>query len=245
MADFVAKPPKRKNALNNPKLRLSAPNPQAKGIYASLAWDLYQNNPRLVVDTKDPNLSSPENSYGRITAALDPVVFGIFLQNLQDSIASDKAVKFKVENYNHEFSNGQRSQEIVHLTDLWVGKDAEGQVFVSVVSKKGDQWPVIKFVFGPSDQRYHKFFKGDGTQFSKAELSVYAARAYYVLLSTVMASVMDTHYYEAPPNPNWKKGGGGNFGSGGNRPYVGGGGGYNKPTAAAPAADDGDSDIPF
>lgn len=239
MSDFQ-KPVRKKNALNNAKLRLSAPNPNAKGVYSNLSWDIYQNNPRIVVDTRDPNLSSPENGYGRIQAALDPLVFGVFLNFMKEAIASPSAVKFKIENYSFEYTNGQRAQEASHTSDVWVGKDAEGQMFLTVVSKKSGNWPVIKFIFGPSDQRWHKFFHGDGTPISKAELSVYAAKSYAEWLPLLTASVMDTHYYEAPPNTAWKNkqgggGGGGNYG----------GGGQSKPPAPSGGGDIGENDLPF
>lgn len=240
MSDFQ-KPKRVKHALNNPKLRISAPNPAVKGVYSTLAFDVYQNNPRIVVDTKDPSLANPDNGYGRITAALDPTVFGVFLEFLDKSIKSDGATKFKIENYGFEYVNGQRSQEAAHLSDVWVGKEADGTVFISVISKKPG-FPTIKFPFGLSDQRWHKIYHGDGTQFTKAELSEKAAAAYLRLLTNLVPNVLDTHYYDAPPNTNWKnKGNGGGYG--GNRGGNGGGGGYNKPAPAA--ADLGDDDLPF
>ena len=249
------KPPRKKNAFNNPKIRLSAPNPMMKtGPWATLGFDFIQNNPRVVVDTKDPNLSGQENGYGRITAPLDPVVFMILIEGIQAAIQAKEAFKLKIENSNHEFVGGQRSAEITHLTDIWVGKDAEGQIFISVVKANASNWPSIKFVFAPADRRYHKFFKEDGTEWNKAELSVLAAKSYVRLLTGMMPSIADTHYYEAPPNPNWKSGGGGGKSFGGGGGYNrggngGGGGGYQQRPAAAPAAapagDDVGSDIPW
>ena len=235
MSDYQ-KPVIKKTALKNPKLRLAAPNPAVKGTYASLSFDVYQNNPRLVVDTKDPSMMNKEHSFGRITAAMDAVGFGMFLELLKEMIASPTADKKKIENFGNDYVNGQRSNEVVPLTDIWVGKDAEGIIFVSVISKKPG-WPVIKFAFGLSDQRFTKIFHSDGTQYSKAELSALGAKTYYKMLTELVPNVLDTHFYEAPPNPKWAKGGGG--------------GGYNKPSynqqSSAPAAgggDDGD-DLPF
>lgn len=241
MSDYQ-KPVRKKNALNNPKIRMSAPNPNVKGVFSTLSWDLYQNNPRIIADTKDPSLSSPDNGYGRITAALEPITFGIFLGMLETAIKSKEAFKNKIETFSHEYVNNQRSQEAIHSSDIWVGKDTEGHVFMSVVSKKPN-FPVIKFIFGTPDQRYHKFYHADGTPLSKAELSVYAAIAYLNLLRSLVPSVMDTHYYEAPPNPNWK-----NNNGGGNRGYnSNNGGGYKKPAAPANSggSDIEDNDIPF
>lgn len=242
MSDFQ-KPVRKKNAFNNSKLRLSAPNPNAKGVFSNLSWDVYQNNPRIVVDTRDPNLSSPENSYGRIQAAMDPLVFSLFLNFLKEAIESPSAVKFKIENFSFEYTNGQRAQEASHTSDVWVGKDAEGQMFITVVSKKGTHWPVIKFIFGPSDERFHKFYRGDGTSISKAELSVYAAKGYTELLPLLMANVLDTHYYDVPPSTAWKnKQAGGSGGYGGGVKSYGANDGQNKP---AGNAEINDNDLPF
>lgn len=251
MSDQI-KPPKRKHALNNPKLRLSAPN--TKGGYASLSWDLYQNNPRIVVDMKDPSLASPENGYGRITAAMDMPTFGVILTYLQQAIDSKEPVKFKIENWGHDYVDGKRNMEATLSSDTWVGRDAEGQIFLSIVTKKHSNWPVVKFVFGPADNRYHKFFNADGSAPSKAELSVIHAKSYALMLPLLMASVADTHYYDAPPpQGGWgnKGGGGGNRqwgnkgGQGGGGNYGGGGGGGNRPQQQAPAKSDNDDDIPW
>lgn len=250
------KPQRKKNSFQNPKIKLAAQNPMLKqGPWATLGFDYVQNNPRLICDTKDPSLSGPENGYGRITAPLDNVVFMMIIEGLQQAIQAKEAMKIKIENSNHEFVNGQRSAEMSHLTDIWIGKDAEGQVFISVVKTNASNWPSIKFIFAPSDRRYHKFFKEDGSEFNKAELSIMAAKAYVRLLTGLLPSIADTHYYEAPPNPNWKSGGqGGGFNKGGqggggyNRGGNGGGGGYQQRPAAPPAAPAGDdigADIPW
>jgi hypothetical protein len=250
MSDTRPAPPaKRKNAFNNPKLRLQAPNPMLKGVYATLGFDFYQNNPRLVVDTKDPNLSGKENGYGRFSANLDTVVFTMLLECISAAIASKEPMRVKLENNNHEYVDGKRSQEITHLTDVWVGRDQEGHIFIQVLSTKGQQWPSIKFIFGPSDTRYHKFYKEDGSAWSRAELSVLAARAYVRLLTGLLPVIADTHYYEAPQNNSW----GGNKGGGGGGNYRGnggGGGGYQQrqpaPAAAPAGAGDGiGDDIPW
>lgn len=233
-----------KHALNNPKIRMSAPNPAAKGIYATLSWDIFQNNPRIVVDTKDPQFKNPENQYGRIQAAMDPVIAYSFLELLEWAIALDKPNKERIANYGANkqvpYQQGQRP-EPVHVSDVWVGRDAEMNVFISVLSAK-ENWPKIKFVFGPSDHRFVKYFKADGTERSKEEISTLFAKAYLRLLSEALAGVLVKTYEHVQPSQ---------FG-GGNR-NGGGGGGYNRNNngggrAAEPAressSDDGD-DMPF
>ena len=244
------RPEKRKNAFNNPKLKLAAPNPNKNvTVWSTLGFDFYQNNPRLVMDTKDPSLSGKENGYGRLTAALDLPAFMIFLEHLETCIRSKEAIEFKIENFNHEYVDGRRSAEITHLTDLRVGRDAQGQIYVMVTSAKGAPWPEIKFVFGPADNRYNKFGKADGTPMSRAEVSVVAAKGYLRLLNGLIPAIANTHYYEAPPNPNWKPGGNKQYGGGGGGYNRNGGGNYNRapaaPAAPANATDDFANDIPW
>lgn len=252
------RPQHRKNAFNNSKMTLSAPLPGQKGIYAKLSFDIFRNNPRVIVATNDPALKNPENQYGRITAALDPVVFFSFLEFIEKCVRSTGPTKYKIENFNHGYANGQRSQEIEHLSNLIIGRDEEGHIYLSVTSTKAN-WPVIKFNFGFADRRYHHVVKGDGSPLSTVETSQLVAMAYYRLLQQLAASVMDTHYEEPPaPQGGFNKGGkpgggygnrqgGGGGGYGGQRP--GGGGGYQQrapsEAPAAPSTDDAGDGFPF
>ena len=238
------KPAKKLTALNNPKLVLSAPCPTAKGKYSQLKWDIYMNSPRIVVRTNDPSDSSPAKSYGQITAALDAPTFYAFLTSLESAIKASGEWRVKIENYNHTFSDGKRDPEVTLQTDLWIGKDKEGVVFLSVISKKEDR-PVIKFPFGPSDNRYHKFYHSDGAPYSKPELSVLFAKAYLRVLNELMSHILVTEFKDPPPrtfggNKPGGNGGGYNKGNYQNN-NGGGGGGYSK----SAAADISEEDLPF
>lgn len=246
------RPQVRKNAFNNAKLTLAAPLPNQKGVWSKLSFDIYKNNPRVKVSTNDPNLKNKESQFGNITAALDPIVFYSFLELLDKCIRSTTATKYKIENFNHSYDGGQRSQEIQHLTNLIIGRDEEGHIFISVTSVKTN-WPIIKFNFGLSDKRYHHIKKGDGSDLSSVEISQLAAKAYYHLLQQLAASVMDTHY-EEPPAPTGgfggnRQGGGFNNNRGG---YNSGNrqGGYQQRSAPADApavasTDDASDGFPF
>jgi len=220
MNDFV-KPPKKKTALNVGKLSLSAPNPQVKGVYATLKWDVFQNNPRVVVDTRDPNLLSKEYGFGRIQAALSSPDFFALLELIKMAGTIDREEKWKIECLGHDWVNGQKSPEITPQASVWVGRDGEGQAFISVVNEAKKGFPIIKFIFGTSDQRYTRFLNKDGSQMSKPQASQLFARAYANLLGELMPNVLNTHYYEMPPGQF-----GGNRGGGYNRGGQGGGGGY-------------------
>lgn len=244
MNDFV-KPVKKKHALNVGKISLSAPNPQVKGVYATLKWDIFQNNPRIVVDTKDPNLLSKENGFGRITAAFSTMDFFSVLELIKKAVSGGKEEKWKVECLGHEWVNGQKNTEITPTASVWVGRDADGHIFISVVNEARKAFPIIKFIFGATDQRYVRFLNSDGAPMTKAQGSQLYAMACVNLLTELIPNILDTHYYEAPPG-NWggNKGGGG---GGGNWNNNRGGGGYNGGGGQrqAPAGDIADVDLPF
>jgi hypothetical protein len=238
MENNFQRPEKVKTAFNNSKLTLSAPCPTAKGKYSTLGFDFANNNPAIVVRTNDPADTTPANGYGTISAKLDSLAFYVFLENLKAAIASEGEIKIKCENYNHDYVDGQRSQEIKHLTDLWVGKDKEGCPYISVLSKKEDR-PVIKFTFGPSDGRWHKYFNADGTPFTKAQLAKRYADAFVALLTHVTANIMVSAYVAPVPRKPYggQQGGGNRPAYNNNRP---GGNSYSKP-----AADVVEEDLPF
>lgn len=224
----------KKHMLNNPKIRLQAPCPTAKGKFSTLAWDVWMNNPRFVVATNDPTMMVKERGFGRIQAAMEPPTFMVFLELLDNCINATEAVKFKVANSGKDKAGGF---DPVPTSDLHVGRDAEGCIFVSVVSKE-EGWPVIKFVFSAPDQRFHKLYHGNGTEFTKAEISVIYAKAYRKLLEVAMMNVLDTHYVEPPPFVPGNKGGyGGNQGSNGSSNS------YQQQSTAAASSGGGDGEF--
>lgn len=191
-------PPKIKHALNNSKLSLSAPCPGVKGKYAQLSWDLYMNNPRIVVRTNDPSEANPSKNYGRIQAAMSiPGLFAL-IELMKNAIASTEEWKEKIENSSHPYVDGKRSMEVKPDTDVWVGKDRDGCVYISVISKKEDR-PIIKFVFGPPDQRYEKYFHSNGNPFTRSEVSALYANAYVHMLQHLFGNVIVSSYVDTAP----------------------------------------------
>lgn len=195
MADKIEK---KRTALSNSKLGLSAPCPTAKGKYSVLKWDLERNNPRIIVRTNDPAEMNREHNFGQILAPMGAPEFFAFLEFLKMATNSSEEMKNRIENWNQDYVDGKRTVEPIHISDTWIGKDKEGCVFISVVSKKEDR-PVIKFITAPADDRWHKFYHSDGTQYTRAEASVIYAKSYYNLLSGVMANLIVDEYVEPPP----------------------------------------------
>lgn len=261
-------PVRKRNALNNSKLSLSAKLPNSN-IFAQLSVSLFKNNPRFVFNAKDPSLMNRENNFGKIEAAFDsPVFFGV-LELLREAINSREVFEKGFENSNHEFVNGQRSQDIRHLTTLKVGRDQDGHIYISVTSTD-PKWPKVKFIFGVPDQRYHRLINADGSPANRAQLSNLMARAYLNMWSEMVSGCLVVNYEDIPP-PNGRGGynkggnrGGYGGGQGGGRGGYGGGsnggGGYNRnnsggkseseefsgaPANAGSGFDDLDDNIPF
>ena len=241
--------PKKKSVFSSTHMQLSAPCPTAKGKFSTLMLDFYNGSPRLVVRTGDPADQSID--YGRIQAALNPQVFNMLIILLKRAIAATKAEKWKIECHNYDRVNGQRAQELSHISDVWVGRDDEGMIFISVLAKNAASRPVIKFNFAPRDTRYHPMFHGNGSSFSKSEISQLTAES-FAMSWEQMASIIMVDEFVPPPAPDFSKGKGGG-GYGGNKQY-GGGGGYNKGNQGGggesrPAGKTGfsdmDDDIPF
>jgi len=213
MSDF--RPPERKkNAFDNKKLNLSAPN--SKGKKATLSFALVNNNPRINVYTNDPD-DTIDN--GRISANMDTPTLFAMLHLLSQACRSKEAFREKINNQNHTYQGGQRSDKAVVVSSTIIGKDDDGIIYISVTAPNR---PIIKFVFGPSE--YHNFIHGNGSPWTPAELSKLYAEAYIAMLTSFIGSVQDSQYVEPKPANNQKSNGYQNRSGG----YQGKSGGYQK-----------------
>lgn len=208
MADNFVKRERVKTPLDERKLTLRAPTPGHAGKFASLMWGFVGNNPRITVYTNDPDDSGESKGYGRIVAALDLVVFCVFLKELKNAIDAPGEYKRQVDNMNYTFFGGKRSDEPKLVSQLWVGKDKDGMVYISVTAKDR---PKIKFAFHFPD--FHKLRKEDGNEITKAEASVAVAESYYFILGQMMTHMAVSHWQEPPPKP--QNGNGNNYRNGG------------------------------
>ncbi len=224
MADFPRKE-RVKNALDHNKLNLSAPCPAAKGKWSSLIWGFHANNPRISVYTNDPEDTGEKNGYGKISANLDTPTFFVFLRLLAKIVSAEPDTKYKIENMNFTWFGGKRSETPVMQSELWVGKDKEGVVYMSVTSANR---PKIKFPFGVNS--FHHLVKGDGSAVSPAEASMLYAEAYGFILQGMLTSMAVSHWIEPEKKDNsgnrsGGSGGGGNWKGGGGNSGGGSGGG--------------------
>ena len=233
MADDFQRPQRKKNALDNNKITMRAQNKAGK--VSSLIFGLINNNPRLTVYTNDPNDTA---DYGKIVAALDTPMFNALLEMLQEVINTPGTIKLGLRNKNYIYPKGQRSETPVVVSDVLVGRDETGVIWIAVTARNR---PMINFQF--INPEFHMFIDGDGNAMDKAKASNFTARAYLRLLSQMVNTLQVTDWIEPAPKPQRQGGGGGGgYGGGGQGggggSYGGGGGGGRAPAADAASGDD-------
>lgn len=239
MSDF--RPPQRKkNGADNRKLSLSAPCPTAQGKTSSLTWQFTGNNPRIVVWTGDPEDSGQQNNYGKIVSKLDPFIFSILIQTIQEAIDAPGEYKRIVNSKDFVFFGGKRSERPEVTSSIIIKKGSDGVIALMVVDAKKQQRPKIPFKLLPP--RFLELVDGSGAALPEAELSKLAAQAYINLLKDVMFTLVVTEYVEPPPKD---QNGGGNKGGGYNRGGGNGGGGYSGQSGGNSGGGMGDDEIPF
>lgn len=210
---FTNLPPRKKIALDNRKLALSAPCPSAPGKFATLSWRLVSNNPRISVYTNDPADMTEKNGNGLIAAAMDAPVFFALMRLMYKIIDGPNGVKEKIENKNYIFPGGKRSEKPVVVSEIIVGKDDEGVVFISVVAYDKSR-PRIKFELLPNE--FHCLYHQNGQQFTKAEASEIYARGYMQCVEGLMTHLLVTEWVEPEKKENNGNNRGGNRNGGNN-----------------------------
>lgn len=190
--------PRVKNALDNAKLKLSAPS-TASGKYANMVFSIVSNNPRITVYTGDPDDNTEKNGYGKIQANLDIYTWYAFLEKVKQIAATKEETKIKFENLNFTWFGGKRSEKPVVVSELWVGRDAQGVMWVSVLSSDSAR-PKIKFPFGPTT--YHRMITSDGQPVSKPELSSIYALSFARALDALSSQIFVKEYTEPKQKEN-------------------------------------------
>lgn len=216
----------KKQLINENKLGLEAPN-GIEGKAASLTFGFQNNNPRVVVWTRDP---ADTVDFGQIRAQLDMPSFYSFIELLRMALNATGPVEYIIDNENFTYENNVKSDKPVKVSELHVGRDEDGCVWISVY---GQNRPKIKFHLAPT--KWHHFRHANGTAFTKKENSDIFTRAYISMLTEVMATTGVTNYvipekreqgaaggyqkklYQAGPSGSYQK-----------KPYNGGGN-YQKP----------------
>jgi hypothetical protein len=229
--------PRKKIALDNGKFNLSAPS-TAEGKTASLTWGLHKNNPRIIVWTRDPQDMTEKNGNGKIQAELDMPVMLSLIESLELAIIKEPGWRAKLENKNYTYFGGKRSDAPVVLTEIWVGKDKEGYVFLSVTAPNR---PTIKFKVAPSS--FHHWFNSDGSQYTPQQISEIYAKGYAQMLRHVYLNLAVTEFVDVQAEKQQKQGGQGGGWNNNRNQNNAGGGGWNKQPAQT--SSDQDDDLPF
>jgi hypothetical protein len=199
---FSDKPARAKTPLDNNKLQLYAMNDEGKS--ARLLWSIINNNPRITVYTNMSTDSGEEKNFGRISANLDMPVFMTVLELLNNVGSLPNGEKYVMENKGYTYVGGRRSDNPTKVSELWIGKDAEGVVWLSVVAEGR---PKIKFeLLLPS---FHTLMSAStGQPLGKAKVSEIVAKGYVRLLTQLVPVIYNDHYVEPaelPDRPNDNK----------------------------------------
>jgi uncharacterized membrane protein YgcG len=250
MAEQSRFPQRKKNFLDDRRLALSAPTPGVKGKFANLNWGYFGNLARLTVWTNDPEDQNSKDG-GKIGVTMPAQVFQQVLELLKMAIALPEGTedKWYIECKEYTWFGGKRSEQPEVIGTVWVGRNKDGECWISVVSPKKER-PRVQFKIGQTF--YNHLYHGDGTPFTNAEASTLATKAYINMLEVAVPTIGVATYEEKKKEDN----GGGNRGGqgGGNRNWnnnrsneggggrSGGGSGWQDDSGSD---DGGDADIPF
>jgi len=239
----------KKHILTSGKLWVSAPNPNAPGKFAKFGVEVYMGNPSFTLKTNDPAHMNRDAKYGNIQARMDlPTFFSALtiLQNLINDPTPDR--KYKIACKNHIKVDGNRSDEITHVSDLVFGRGGDGVLYASVLDATStDSKKRVKVTFDLPEPRYHSIIHHDGKVAEPTLRSNIAAQAFVNIWSRYVPELC-AQTYEAPKPQQFQKGGGfqrQGGGGGGNFQRNGSGGGNNYQRPAPAGGDDYDDSIPF
>lgn len=164
--------------------------PSAAGVRkAKLVWGVRDGNPRIAVFTNDP---ADTTLNGVISAPMDPVTFYTYIELLKKAAAATSEIKYKLDCFTTRRDEEGKPGDKFLLSEVYVGKDSDGMVWVSVVAENR---PKLKFVFSVSD--WHKIYKADGTELSKGEYSSVAT------VATINALLPMYQYYMQKANDDY------------------------------------------
>ena len=209
--------PKRKN-LNLSRLGLAAMSEYGKPV--GLTWGVMDENPRIIVRTDEE--PTPENSYGKITAALDTIQAGVIFSTLRDALTWSNGNKVKIPSRS-TYVDRQRFDKPQEVNSVAIGKDNEGRIWITVLQEGR---PQHRFYFEPSN--WWDYVMADGTKPDRALLSSIVTKGYLEIAPAIVAAAIAEVAAMRMDEKDTGGGQPGGYQGGGNRGNYQGGGGYNR-----------------
>jgi hypothetical protein len=159
---------------------------------------------------------------------MDPVIGNIFLNMLEQAASDPNFTVEGIENKNHDWSGGQRSEKLEMMSKVLVGRDGEGIISIRVECKNSRPC-----VFRMLPNFFYNLVDANGRPLDPSVVSARVTMGWVTALKEVLGPVMiDTlEKKEAQDAKEGKGPGGGAPGGGfggGQRRGGGGGGGWNK-----------------
>lgn len=174
------------------RLQLFTPAPNVQNVRSKLSFGFRDGNARITVFTNDP---SDTINKGIIYAGFSPEMFDVFLTLFERVIRSQEEIKHSIDCFTGRYEDNKPTGEKILNAQVWFGKDANKQVWISVTAKGR---PQIKFTFQISE--WHRFYRPDGSEMDVSESSAIAAMSHLNLLRQIYGNLI-THYLQNPPPP--------------------------------------------
>lgn len=190
-----------------------------------------------------------DKNKGMIDCELKPYEWGMVLEMIDAASRNPEFGVLSLEEHGRVFMQGKMSDKPLHKASVIVGRDGEGQVFISVTAYSKER-PKVKFVFAPDANTYpvRSLTDGNMTPAAGSVISELYARSYVKTMRGAVEKVWtDNHksYQQIKEERQARKRGGG----GGNN--QGGGYGNNNNSGGNQSSGGGDSsggfdeDIPW
>lgn len=237
MADYNNAPARVYTAFDNRKLTLQGLDKNADGKFPSWVWGWRNNDAQITIWTNE-EADKQSKFKGRIEAMIPlPLVFSLInLINMAIDAEGEFKTSLNLKDFKF-FGAGKRSDEPMLLSQIFVGKDARGVIWISVTAPER---PRYRFGFVPRDG-YADFIDKDGNPLSAGAVSKIYARGYADLLARLYA----TAAWMMPTEPKKKQQNGGGGGYGGNNNGGGNNGGNRNSGGGQADYNNMDDDIPY
>lgn len=123
------------------RLNMFTDNPDYPTNRSKLSWSIRNLYPRLSVFYNNPRDLDLKST---VYVSFDPISFQVLLDQMKALALSKKEEKFKVSSYMPRRIEGQKRLGKEYIADLYVGRNAEGMCWISIVQK---DMPKPVFVF--------------------------------------------------------------------------------------------------